>query len=789
MKMRTKIITIMFVVFSSVMIFIGAILVYVSSNTVKDQIYSYLHSSSRARAEHIRTYLKDEKEAAKLLAAASVYRDFLLNPSSPVIKDKIDKRLERTMSIDPHTFEVFILDKKGIVVASSDKSSEGSDKSNDLYFTEAQKDTYIKDVYYSESIDKITYSVSSPIFNDDNSLLGVSVIRYDPSGFYGVVYDENGLGATEENFLVDKDSYFISPSLFLGESAILKQKVETPNTQQCFSSDEINYVSKYGYSGLKEYLGNKVIFENKDYRGVDVIAAHEYIPETGWCLVTKVDASQLLISLSQLTTTIIYIFTGTIITWLLLMVIILNRMTKPMIKLNDLVKVAIAGNYNMKSNNKSKDEIGVLSRNFNLLMQTIINTRSDIEKQVKDQTTDIIKKDQELQSRQLAVLNILDDVKQEKKKAEILADDLKKFKMAVEGTTEQIVITDPEGIIIFANDSTERLTGFSVAEIIGKKVGTKDLWGGQMSYDLYKKFWKTIKFDKKPFAGVFTNKRKNGVIYEVANTVTPIMDASGEVVYFVGIERDITKEKEIDRAKTEFVSLASHQLRTPLSAINWYAEMLLNGDAGKINDDQKTYLDEIYKGNQRMVELVNALLNVSRLDLGTFEINPKPVILRDVIDDVVEEMKHTLEVKKQTIAIRCPANLPELSADPKLMRIIIQNLISNAIKYTPENGKISVSAEYNAEHPKITYVIKVADNGYGVPNSQKDKIFTKLFRADNVRAMDTEGTGLGLYIVKSILNESGGHITFDSIEGKGTIFTVTLPKTGMKQKGGTKGIM
>ena len=122
------------------------------------------------------------------------------------------------------------------------------------------------------------------------------------------------------------------------------------------------------------------------------------------------------------------------------------------------------------------------------------------------------------------------------------------------------------------------------------------------------------------------------------------------------------------------------------------------------------------------------------------------------------------------------------------MRVIIQNLISNAIKYTPISGIITVTISYHPNNINSAFRINVADSGYGIPSNQKDKIFTKLFRADNIREMDTEGTGLGLYIVKSILDEAGGKISFNSVENKGTTFTVTLPKSGMKQKSGNKTI-
>lgn len=783
MKIRTRIIAIVFITFLFMTIFVGGVLVYVSNKVVKNQIDSYLHLSSKSKAENIRTYLDDQIQSSEMLSGTYVYQAYLDNPSSAEAKAKVHERLDSIILIDNTIIDIKLLNSSGRVLVSSDSKYEGEDVSSADYFINAKKKSYVKSVYYDSALNQNIYSISSPVKDSKSGeLKGVSVSLYKTNELYNMVSNESGLGATEENFLVNSDKYFISPSLFLGSSVILNKVVDTQNVNQCFNTDEISYVTKNGYSGLSDYLGSKSIFENKDYRGVDVIAAHEYIPETGWCLVTKVDSTQVQVLLGDLTYSVIYILVSAALVWLLISILVFNRMTQPIIKLNNLVKDAIKGNYTLRSDSKAKDEIGALARSYNLLMDTIVSTRSDIDKQVREQTVDILNKDKELKRRQAAILNILDDVRIEKDKAQILAQDLRKFQLAVDGTTEQIIITDPDGMILYANKGTERLTGFAVNEIIGKKAGSKELWGGLMPVDVYKYVWKVIKHDKKPYSGIFKNKRKNGEYYEAASTLTPILDEKGEVIYFVGIERDITKEREVDRAKTEFVSLASHQLRTPLSAINWYTEMLLNQDAGKINSEQKTYLEEIYNGNQKMVELVNALLNVSRLDMGTFEIKPLSVDIKSVVEDVLGEMKHAIKDRKQDVEVKYSHNLPEISADPGLLRIIFQNLLSNAIKYTPDGGKILISAEYNPEHPRATYVFKVSDSGYGIPDNQKDKVFTKLFRADNARDIDTQGTGLGLYIVKSILDESNGDISFVSKLGKGTTFRITLPKTGMKQK-------
>jgi PAS domain S-box-containing protein len=328
----------------------------------------------------------------------------------------------------------------------------------------------------------------------------------------------------------------------------------------------------------------------------------------------------------------------------------------------------------------------------------------------------------------------------------------------------------------------ERITGYSKKEMLGKKSG--DLWGGKMDKAFYQKMWKTIRQEKKVFVGELTNKRKNGEKYEVQLRISPVLDEKGNEIFLVGIERDITKEKEVDRAKTEFVSLASHQLRTPLTSINWYAEMLLSGDAGKLTDDQQQFIDEIYRGNKRMVDLVNALLNVSRIELGTFSVEPKSVNIAEIANSVLEELKPQIQEKQMNVAVKYDKNTPTIKADPQLTRIIFQNLLSNAVKYTPAKGKIAL----NITKDKKDLFIKVTDSGYGIPKAQQAKIFTKLFRADNIQKKDVEGNGLGLYIVKSIIEHSGGKIWFESEENKGATFFVTLPLTGMRKRKGTKGL-
>jgi signal transduction histidine kinase len=253
--------------------------------------------------------------------------------------------------------------------------------------------------------------------------------------------------------------------------------------------------------------------------------------------------------------------------------------------------------------------------------------------------------------------------------------------------------------------------------------------------------------------------------------------------------KDVTEEHKVDQMKTEFVSLASHQLRTPLTSIKWYTELLLDKQSGALNDAQGSYLKEIDEATARMVELVNSLLNVSRDELGTFAIEPKVTDLLHVMDVAVKEQEPTFKEKAQNFVFKHPDMIAPISIDEKITHIIIQNLLSNAHKYTPEKGSITLTANVVGTKETNGYVeIMCADTGYGIPKSQQSRIFSKLFRADNVRTLDVEGTGLGLYVMKTVIDAAGCSISFTSEENKGTTFTFRIPLSGMQSRGGGKAL-
>lgn len=348
---------------------------------------------------------------------------------------------------------------------------------------------------------------------------------------------------------------------------------------------------------------------------------------------------------------------------------------------------------------------------------------------------------------------------------------------------EGVIVQDSQDKVIFINAAAISMLQYPSTEVIGHPfeqiVKSEDLSGRFISRE-DRPIVKAAK-TKQLVNSQLVYIRRDGSKFISDLVITPIL-INDQYFGVVQVFKDKTKEAEIDKMKSEFISLASHQLRTPLSTINWYTESLLTGETGQVNPDQEKFLNEIYSASKRMVALVNALLNVSRIELGTITIEPQMSDLVKLLEtEVSSEVAHA-KVKNIQVNLDKTADKLEVSIDVKLMQMVVQNILENAIKYSPDHAKIEIRLDKKADD----IIIAVVDHGIGIPLNEQSKIFLKLFRATNAKEKISDGNGLGLYLAKMIMDQSGGKIWFDSVEGQGTTFYISLPLSGMIKKDGTK---
>lgn len=363
-----------------------------------------------------------------------------------------------------------------------------------------------------------------------------------------------------------------------------------------------------------------------------------------------------------------------------------------------------------------------------------------------------------------------------------IEEDTSTYQAILHSLADGMVITDLQGNILIINTVARQLLELrTTSHPVGQSIFTVGKYFQENGSEL-------LKEEHPIFISLMSGQKwtTDIIVYtldskkKIINITSTVITTNNKRVGAIAIMRDITKEKEIDRMKTEFISLASHQLRTPLTAIKWFTNMLLKGDAGPLNTEQNEFTKNISDSTERMIELVNSLLNISRIESGRILIDPKPTDLKELVESIVKELQIKTNEKKQVLIVSVHDELPKINIDPSLIRQVYLNLLTNAIKYSPENSEISVFISHRGSE----IISQVSDSGVGIPKDQQDKVFQKFFRAENVAKIETDGSGLGLYLIKAIIESSHGKIWFNSEESKGTTFWFSLPLSGMQPKKG-----
>jgi two-component system, OmpR family, phosphate regulon sensor histidine kinase PhoR len=406
---------------------------------------------------------------------------------------------------------------------------------------------------------------------------------------------------------------------------------------------------------------------------------------------------------------------------------------------------------------------------------------SDLQKIVQTQTASLEEGIKDLERTKSALLNVMEDLSVEKTEA---TESESRMSAILNSIADGILAVDSVGSVLLANPLIEAWTGSAHQSLVGKHWREVLVLQQESGASANEEFAEVVRVGTDESDAHHDYLLKGPVrTVPVSVGVSPV-EFSGRRVGSVVVFRDVTVEKRIDRAKSEFISVASHQLRTPLTSINWYVESVLSGDYGKITKRVREPLQTVHASGRRLASLINALLNVSRIEMGHLRITPKEVDLNEICDEVIQEST-PLIVEKDLRVTMHRFDLPKIPLDLNLVKIVVQNLIANAVKYTPPKGSVAVAVGRDGGMTTL----QVTDSGVGIPKAQHDSVFKKMFRADNAVKSVPDGTGLGLYISRSIVEQFGGSITFTSEEGRGTSFTVRLPVAGVTAREGRQTLL
>lgn len=631
--------------------------------------------------------------------------------------------------------------------------------------------------------------------------------------------------------------------------------------------------------------------------------------------------SAIRLSIQDLTLSYVSLIVGALLVILLFVFFIIRFfILRPIEKLRLGAEELSKNNFDVVVDIHSRDELGRLAKNFEDMkeaLKTLFVRMNKAQSASQSSEEEARKNFENVQKKDRALSNILEDIAASEENLRKKTEELRKFQQAADTSFDHVIITDPDGYILYANHTAELFTGYTREEMSGK---TPSLWGQQMSKEFYETLWRTIKIEKNSYAGELTNRRKDGTKYLTTLRVAPILDEQGKIQFFVGVERDITEERksqlkivrhaaeleqantqiahekeraesilrflrsigegvfatdkdgkiifmneaaelfsgkvfgeieggfskdvfifvrkkqagkepltlvervlkekkmvtiptktfivrgdkeipisgtcslirdehqeiigtitvfqditkkhELDQMKDSFLSVAAHQLRTPLGSMRWSMELLLGGDLGKLPKSATEAVQQIYDNSQRMIMLVNDLLNVERMDQSKGREEKKPMNIGIILEEVLKTMHSEGERRGLTLSLKKPKqSLPAIMVPPKHFYEALENLISNSIKYNRKGGSVKVALMEEPDGLLIT----VTDTGIGIPKDAQSKVFSKFFRAQNAVLKETEGSGLGLSVVKSYLEESGASIRFESEENVGTTFFVKLP--------------
>lgn len=496
------------------------------------------------------------------------------------------------------------------------------------------------------------------------------------------------------------------------------------------------------------------------------------IPDQDACVVTEISEDQIVVSPSRASLfASVMIFSLLAIIFSIISYYLTRSITKPLKNLKEGVRDIRKGDYETRLEIESNDEFSELAGAFNELVEDLKNSQSDIGLKIESKTHELEEEKEKLERTQRAMLNVLQDVSLDKDR---LSHEKEKIEVIVQSLKEGFIFVGLNQDIVLFNKAAELITGHSGEAVLGKSF----LEYFSILDDLSKEKIKLNLDDIKNSAEGLAP--KNVLLENSSSLLIPIrLTASvvrheNDILGFVVVFQDTSHEREIEKMKSNFVSIVSHQLRTPLSAVKWLLEMILGEDVGKISEEQRDFLTRAFDSNERMIVLVSELLKVSRLESGKIQPKPEKINVEAIVRGVVGDHSVNAKAHNCELVINEPQKkIPEIEADPVLIENVLDNFVSNAIDYARHQNQNSIQITTSTSKGQV--LVSVKDEGIGIEKKDFDKVFGMFYRGDNATKARTDGSGLGLYIAKLMIELSGGKVWFESEYEKGSTFYFSLP--------------
>lgn len=571
------------------------------------------------------------------------------------------------------------------------------------------------------------YTVYSPIGSN-----GTLAIRYSLREFLESILSVPALGKSGEVLLAKID----------GDNLVLLNNAYADGKRSPLSLGSFASHLEEGLPIAEAVAKKEDMRSDSNYAGQNVYVAFRQLPTLGWGLSVSVHRTEAMRG-------IVYMATALTAKSVLLLflayyaaIIVSQRLTAPLRHLTEKMHKLGPNNWSLGRTIQTGDEVEVLER-----------IAADMAKRLKD---------------------IYDHLEEEiEKRTEELKQQYLKGRTTLETIDQGVVMVNTKGQITDANPaalSMLRCTGDdcmngSVDDVLDIRLHKKALTGARHPVHFVLNTKNAVRSTPEHRYSIMN---ADNILVPVLMVVKPLMEDK-KLIGAILVFQDITEERRVDYLKSEFISLASHQLRTPLSSLQWYIELI--NDEQQLNEEQSEYVKEMDFAAKRMSNLIDSLLHAARLEGGDITPHENTVELTTLVTDLGEELRSMAKEKGISTTVVVPKQKVHIETDSVLLHVVFKNLFSNAVKYTMPGGKVGVNMKASAKNVEIT----ISDNGIGIPKNDQKRLFQRLFRANNVRKMDTDGNGLGLYITKMIVESLGGTVTAKSTEGKGCTFIVKLP--------------